>query len=633
MRLLSLRLQNFRQHAETEIRFGPGLTGIFGPNGAGKSTLLEAIAWAIYGSEAARGTNETIRFARAGSRSRVEVDLSFGIGGHEYRVVRTLSAAEVFLDGGSVAAASSVGGVTRYLQGRLGMTRREFFNTYFTGQKELQFLAAMGSTDRGRFLSQVLGYERLRVAQERVRGRRNELKHEITGIRAGMGSLDEILLQRTAAEEQVRQAQAELARAEVERGEAASAVAAVAPRWDRAQVVRERHRELTSDIQAAEQQREAARRDMARTAAEIERVTQAENELAALLDQLTPLPAVAEEVQRLSELARKHERRMALLEQLQATDADLARTDERIARIAQAPEHARRYAAELETLRAEQKVAEKEQEERRTTWLRDRQDAETKLQSFRDRGIELKEQIRGIRQAGAEGKCPTCERPLGADFPRVLKELEDQWAEVVQDGKWWSQRFQQLKEKPEEVTDAEARLAALNQAVDQTLNKRSRCEAVMQELQTLQEQRAEQVARREKLRRDVEAVPAGYDRAVHDAAEAQLRMLRDLETRAARLEETTRRRAHWERERAEATQRESTAAERTAAAAAERQALRFSEEGFAAVRDENARADARLHSAELRATELKGQLRGAEQSRAAAVQAEAEFQERLREVE
>jgi exonuclease SbcC len=155
----------------------------------------------------------------------------------------------------------------------------------------------------------------------------------------------------------------------------------------------------------------------------------------------------------------------------------------------------------------------------------------------------------------------------------------------------------------------------------------------MQELQTLQEQRAEQVARREKLRRDVEAVPAGYDRAVHDAAEAQLRMLRDLETRAARLEETTRRRAHWERERAEATQRESTAAERTAAAAAERQALRFSEEGFAAVRDENARADARLHSAELRATELKGQLRGAEQSRAAAVQAEAEFQERLREVE
>ncbi|MBW3554411.1 MAG: ATP-binding protein, partial [Gemmatimonadetes bacterium] len=65
MRLNRLRLLNFRQHADTEIEFRSGVTGIIGPNGAGKSTLLEAIAWAIYGASAARGTNETIRFARA----------------------------------------------------------------------------------------------------------------------------------------------------------------------------------------------------------------------------------------------------------------------------------------------------------------------------------------------------------------------------------------------------------------------------------------------------------------------------------------------------------------------------------------------------------------------------------------
>ena len=65
MRLLELRLQNFRQHANTRICFPDGLTGVIGPNGAGKSTLLEAIAWAIYGAEATRGTNETLRHARA----------------------------------------------------------------------------------------------------------------------------------------------------------------------------------------------------------------------------------------------------------------------------------------------------------------------------------------------------------------------------------------------------------------------------------------------------------------------------------------------------------------------------------------------------------------------------------------
>ncbi|MBC7789918.1 MAG: AAA family ATPase, partial [Anaerolineae bacterium] len=49
MRLHSLRLENFRQHADTEIVFQSGLTGIIGPNGAGKSTILEGIAWAVYG--------------------------------------------------------------------------------------------------------------------------------------------------------------------------------------------------------------------------------------------------------------------------------------------------------------------------------------------------------------------------------------------------------------------------------------------------------------------------------------------------------------------------------------------------------------------------------------------------------
>ena len=66
------------------------------------------------------------------------------------------------------------------------MTRDEFFNTYFTGQKELQFLAQMGPAERGRFLAQVLGYERLRLAR---------LGNEVTiatGADAGLRQLLEL---------------------------------------------------------------------------------------------------------------------------------------------------------------------------------------------------------------------------------------------------------------------------------------------------------------------------------------------------------------------------------------------------------------------------------------------------------
>ena len=63
MRLNSLHLCNFRQHADTKIAFDSGLTGVIGPNGSGKTTILEAIAWAIYGNAAARGTRDSMRVA------------------------------------------------------------------------------------------------------------------------------------------------------------------------------------------------------------------------------------------------------------------------------------------------------------------------------------------------------------------------------------------------------------------------------------------------------------------------------------------------------------------------------------------------------------------------------------------
>ncbi len=144
MRLNALQLTNFRQHADTRIEFDLGLTGIIGPNGAGKSTILEAIAWALYGQSAARGTRDSIRFTRAGARASVRVELDFELAGHRYRVVRGLTSAELFLDGGEQPIANSLSSVSDVLQRRLGMSRAEFFNTYFTGQKELNVMGRWG---------------------------------------------------------------------------------------------------------------------------------------------------------------------------------------------------------------------------------------------------------------------------------------------------------------------------------------------------------------------------------------------------------------------------------------------------------------------------------------------------------
>jgi len=196
MRLNSLHLCNFRQHIDTRIEFDAGITGIIGPNGSGKSTLLEAIAWALYGNPAARGTRDSIRSYRAAPRASVKVELDFELGGHRYFVSRGLTNAELFLDGASAPIATSITGVTDLLRRRLGMSHDEFFNTYFTGQKELSVMAAMGPAERAQFLSRVLGYERLRTAQKLIRERRSAIVAEATEKQpagASMGGMGDMM--------------------------------------------------------------------------------------------------------------------------------------------------------------------------------------------------------------------------------------------------------------------------------------------------------------------------------------------------------------------------------------------------------------------------------------------------------
>src|SRR5207253_2275239 len=93
--------------------------------------------------------------------------------------------AELYQDGQLVA--NSLTEVTAKVERRLGMTHDEFFNTYFTGQKDLAVMAQLSRPERAAFLSRVLRYEQLSLAQERIREQKNALTAELHGREAGLG--------------------------------------------------------------------------------------------------------------------------------------------------------------------------------------------------------------------------------------------------------------------------------------------------------------------------------------------------------------------------------------------------------------------------------------------------------------
>lgn len=99
-------------------------------------------------------------------------------------------------------------------------------------------------------------------------------------------------------------------------------------------------------------------------------------------------------------------------------------------------------------------------------WLRERQDAETTLNAYRDRARELRSRLRRMEAAGPEAPCPTCGRVLESHYDEVLEELRDEWESVVQDGSWWRRRWEQLELKPDHLQDLEGRSLRLHAALE-----------------------------------------------------------------------------------------------------------------------------------------------------------------------
>lgn len=112
---------------------------------------------------------------------------------------------------------------------------------------------------------------------------------------------------------------------------------------------------------------------------------------------------------------------------------------------------------EVLALRADSVEVDGEVEALTVEWLRERQDAETQLQTHRDRARELRDRIRGMQSAGRDAPCPVCGRPLSDHLGGVLEDFQEEWEALVQDGRWWRRRLDQLEARPEALRALESR--------------------------------------------------------------------------------------------------------------------------------------------------------------------------------
>ena len=632
MQIRRLRLLNFRQHEHTELELGAGLTGIVGPNGAGKTTLLEAIAWAMYGMPAARGSRESIRRRGAPARSRVEVELEFSLGAHQYRILRTLHQAELYQDGDPSPVANSLAAVTERVTRLLGMTREEFFNTYFTGQKELAVMAAMSAPERAQFLSRVLGYERIRAAQDRLKEKRSALRARLDALRAAIGDLGGLEAEAeqaadrvAAAERWEREAGERLAVAERRLGE-------VRPEWERLQQLRESALKLESELRVADHRIAAATEQVERLERQAAEAAGSAARLEEVRRRLAPLPGLREEFTALERQAGQVAQRKGMIAQMEDVRRHLASVEERAARlpVASALAAARDRVSEL---RASLTAVVLDVENERTKWVRDSQDAKTNRQRLRDQYEDLKEQRERLMTAGPEGDCPTCHRPLGAEFDKVLGVLDRQMEQVVSNGNYYKQRIEQLQLEPAELDEVERRRVALELEQSEAIEELGRLEAQAQDAPSLSEERARLGARIRELEVSLGRVVDAYDEPRHKALAGEIRALEPLALEAERLKVLVDRGATVAAELEGARGERETSAARAADLRTRLEALAFSEQRHREAREAESAAEQARRAAEVDQVRARAERGAAAEAVAAVARRRREREEREREAE
>jgi exonuclease SbcC len=552
-----------------------------------------------------------VRNIRAKARSSVRVELEFALGRHEYRVVRGLHAAELYQDG--QLTANAIREVTDKVERLLGMRHDEFFNTYFTGQKDLLVMAKLGPTDRAAFLSRVLGYDRLKTAQDRLRERRNALAAEVKGLESGLPDRAALEAERRAAADRMTAARRAATAADKQRRTARAALDKEAPVWDAWVSRRDRVRSLDGERRIALHAVENARQEFQRLDRELADAVRAKEELKQRAGELAPIAKLKDELAQLEKQQRAAVARQGEEAQLEELRRAAAARERRLAELASGEELA---LADRDVADAAQELdaAERADEEQRTAWVREQQYAETRRAELLKQYDDVKEQRDRITELGPQGECPTCKRPLGDEFAEVVGVLERQLEAITADGKFFRQRLDQLADPPAAVTDAEAARLARLAALERATARAGELRAQVEERARLDREAAKAAKRADEIAARLAARPTSYDAARHDAVRTELARLEPVAMEAAVLANRAERARILVRE-AELAEKELSRREASAKQLA--QALEgegFSDAEYNAARDRHERASLALRAAELAVAETRGELTAAEQA-------------------
>lgn len=426
MILRRLSLKNYRNYRSLEVEFPTGLIGVVGRNGAGKTTLIEAVAFALYGSEASRTKAKGVRRDGVGRDEACEVELEFSVAGDAYRIIRRLRGtneihqAEIYRGSSPEVLATQASGVQTVVRKLLGMDYGTFTRSVFSKQNEVNALSDARPEERRKAIQRMVGVDILTRARDAARAERREKEAEVEGARRAIEALPgkrvelEDLGPRLKA---ARGSVSETRQIAVAAADAARDTRATLNRLDRKRsknaVMEKEASGLAGDHRGAEKREQQLRNEIAS-------LTQARDEFAELLPKDREFERVRREKEAMDRASGKHEERVQLVAEVEDVSADRDDCKRRL-------ESARKTMAKFHGVAKTEKADRAAERKARAALGRQqkaRGRAQKEMGGAESQAMKAKSALVQVRKLGPMGKCPTCYRNLGDSFAEIVAHLE-----------------------------------------------------------------------------------------------------------------------------------------------------------------------------------------------------------------
>ena len=511
MKLKSLKLENFRQHEDSFIEFSDGITIINGTNGAGKTTILEAITWSIYGTDAARGNKDTIKFNKAKARAKVRVELIFCLDDEVFRIERFLDKAELYLGDNQTPIVTTQQEVTKYLTDKLGMTKDEFFNTYFTGQKELNFLGNQKPLERRKFISKVLNYEKIREIQEQIRTDKNGINNEITGLKQGIADLDSLKEEKNIARAELEEINNNLVAKQKEFNKCTDEIAEIEPEWEKIKEIKEKFDKNTREIEFLTEKSAFMEKNIVSLKGKFENLEEKSKILAEISKFETEYKETDLKIKELEKLQEKEALRQTYLSKIEGLDKEINEKTLQQEEVIKSGKEKRLIVDKIPFIKEEITDLIEKIKEIETKITACKKENEVLISQKQKEVEKTQKHLSLIKDKGEEGICPTCERTLKGEFDKVTGNFKDQIKTLEKEIQILKTEYEKLNVNSAELTEFKKKKEQKEKEYAELMNFQGQYEEEKRRFLIIKNEIETKTLEKIKIKEELVKIPEGFD--------------------------------------------------------------------------------------------------------------------------